>query len=153
MDLSNSVGNTDFKKSTCAFSHFVVRRARKLQVCCVVEFCTGEVFTAQCRDSEVIVMTSAVYGRMAVGRCVAEDLGFLGCQNDALAVMDRECSGKTECSMIVSNIKLRTEEDAACKRDLSGYAQISYSCVTGKRNSVHIKLYCQKTPTDPLMLI
>ena len=74
----------------------------------------------------------SVYGRMAVGRCVVEDLGFLGCQNDALVVMDRECSGRTECSVFVSNLKLRREQPGACKRDLSGYATMSYKCVTGK---------------------
>ena len=35
-----------------------------------VEICQTETFKAKCNEDEVIVMTSAKYGRMHLGRCV-----------------------------------------------------------------------------------
>ena len=35
-----------------------------------VEICQTEIFTASCKEDEVIRMTSAKYGRMRLGRCV-----------------------------------------------------------------------------------
>ena len=66
------------------------------------ETCNAETFIAKCDVNEVVVMTSAMYGRMEIGRCVEEDVGYLGCQNDALDVMDAECSGRRECHIIVT---------------------------------------------------
>lgn len=76
-------------------------------------------------------MTSAVYGRMQIGRCVVEDLGFLGCQNDALSVLDTECSGRRSCEVQVTKQTFRKEVPGACKAGLSGYAKIAYQCVPG----------------------
>jgi hypothetical protein len=44
------------------------------------EYCTAESFRAQCQEDEVVVMQHAVYGRMALGRCVTNDFGHLGCK-------------------------------------------------------------------------
>ena len=76
-------------------------------------------------------MTSAVFGRMEMGQCVKEDLGFLGCQNDALDVIDAECSGKRECQVLVSNQKFRKDHPGACRRALNGYLASSHQCVKG----------------------
>ena len=35
-----------------------------------VEVCQTETFQASCVDDQVIIMTSAKYGRMRLGRCV-----------------------------------------------------------------------------------
>ena len=48
------------------------------------EVCVAEDFKPSCAADEVIIMESAVYGRMAIGRCVKNDYGHLGCHNDAL---------------------------------------------------------------------
>ena len=34
---------------------------------------------AQCQPQEMIIIESAVFGRMQVGRCVAKNYGHLGC--------------------------------------------------------------------------
>ena len=39
------------------------------------EYCMLETFHARCKDNEVIVIQSATYGRMKIGKCVKEDLG------------------------------------------------------------------------------
>ena len=52
----------------------------------VQEVCHNEVFRATCADNEVIVIESAFYGRMRIGRCVKTDFGFIGCFQDVLKV-------------------------------------------------------------------
>ena len=36
------------------------------------ELCNWETFSAQCPDNQVIMMMSAFYGRMKIGRCIRE---------------------------------------------------------------------------------
>ena len=45
----------------------------------VRDYCETETFNASCRPGEVIVIKSAHYGRMRLGRCVKKDLGYIGC--------------------------------------------------------------------------
>ena len=44
----------------------------------VRDYCETETFNASCHHGEVIVMKSALYGRMRLGRCVRKDLGYIG---------------------------------------------------------------------------
>ena len=101
---------------------------------CFVEYCTAELFEANCNPDEVIVMTSAVYGQMKIGRCVEEDIGFLGCQNDALDTMDEACSGRQACKILISKQNFRKDVAGACHRSLSGYAQMVHHCLRGTYN-------------------
>ncbi len=55
----------------------------------VREFCQSEVFRASCWKNEVVVMETALYGRMKIGRCVESDLGYIGCSSDVLNYADR----------------------------------------------------------------
>ena len=95
----------------------------------VVEYCNGDVFAASCDSNEVIVIDTAWYGRMGLGKCVQRDFGSLGCRNDALAYMDRECSGRSDCRVTISN---RPQTEKACVDELAGYAEVSYSCYKGQ---------------------
>jgi len=73
----------------------------------VQEVCRLQTMEGRCRwNSEVMVMTSARWGRMKTGRCLKEssllalhqdDPLFLGCYEDVLAVLDRKCSGRSHC--------------------------------------------------------
>ena len=88
-------------------------------------------------------MTSAVFGRMEMGRCVEEDFGFLGCQNDALDIIDAECSGRKECQVLVSKQKFRKSDVGACRRALTGYLAASYQCFHGIfAQLINNALYC-----------
>ena len=98
----------------------------------IAEYCNGEYFEASCNVNEVIVVTSAVFGRMEIGRCVPEDLGFLGCQNDAVDTMDEVCSGQRSCRTQVITQEFRKEVQGACRNGLSGYAKITHRCQDGK---------------------
>ena len=110
----------------------------------VHEFCQWESMEARCRwNSEVIVMTSARWGRMKTGRCLKIDPErlaansnnpmFLGCSEDVLSILDMMCSSKPECDVVVPNADL--DAISPCYKDLSRYLEASYTCVKGK--SVH----------------
>ncbi len=54
------------------------------------EYCNWETFSAQCASGEVVLMTSAKYGRMRLGRCVPETFdrqgkpSLTGCSEDII---------------------------------------------------------------------
>ena len=75
-------------------------------------------------------MTSAVYGRMQIGRCAERDYGHIGCRNDALPQLDRECSGRRSCSYQVSN-RLHIDGAGACLAVITGYLEAQYECQEG----------------------
>ena len=89
-------------------------------------------------------MTSAVYGRMRIGRCLANegrdmleiirsDPRYLGCSVDVLKIMDRKCSGKQQCEVCpIMDPDLQREQP--CLEALKNviYLEASYRCITGK---------------------
>jgi len=91
--------------------------------------------------NEVIVMTTARWGRMETGRCLeihpnslaaqGHDPLFLGCFEDVLSIMDGKCSGRSACDVRVSET---LNDIKPCYSDLTRYLQFSYECVKG--NSV-----------------
>lgn len=96
----------------------------------VHDYCAWEDFEASCGPDEVIVVTAAKYGRMALGRCVKRNYGYLGCALDALAYVDARCSGRRQCAFSVFEDSLR--ELQPCPEDISAYIEASYSCVKGE---------------------
>jgi Galactose binding lectin domain len=95
------------------------------------ELCDTEAFRVTCADGEVIVMTSARYGRMKLGRCVEQELGYLGCWRDVRPIMDRRCSGRRTCEVRVPDAELEATEP--CLRELKNYMEASYLCVPGRK--------------------
>ena len=51
------------------------------------EYCQWETFNATCGEGEVIVMRTARYGRMKLGKCLTTDY-FVGCSADVLSHVD-----------------------------------------------------------------
>ena len=92
-----------------------------------MEVCTAEFFDANCASDEAIIVTSARYGRMHIGRCAQRDFGYLGCNNDALPAFDNQCSGRTSCSVIISN-DLWQSGDESCPEVVTGHVDIEYTC-------------------------
>jgi len=98
----------------------------------VSEYCETDEFIASCpSDDEMIVMQSAHFGRMRLGRCLTVNNGNLGCQLDVLDQLDPLCSGRRRCSVVVATIDHRT---LACTREVRGYLEASYLCVKGTLN-------------------
>src|SRR5688572_6772335 len=82
----------------------------------IEEYCLHESFQPRCMKNEVILMKSATYGRMRIGRCITskgieergpqvlQDPRYLGCSLNVLDILDRKCSGKTQCEIRVHDI-------------------------------------------------
>jgi len=104
---------------------FVANACRRTEL---GEYCQLELFHAACASGHVVVMTSAVYGRMRLGRCVKQDYGFIGCSADVLRYADRLCSGRQTCQFPVAQL----HGSQPCPDDLTPYLEASYQCVPGK---------------------
>ena len=96
------------------------------------EYCELDVFQPSCADNEVVVMKSAFYGRMALGRCIRQDYGHIGCKADVLAIMDGFCSGRKICSVKPINEVLVSSKSGVCPQDMNGYLTASYQCIKGR---------------------
>jgi len=106
----------------------------------LLETCQLETMEGQCHwRNEVIVMTSARWGRMKTGRCLeihpnslaaqGHDPLFLGCSEDVLSIMDRKCSGRSTCNVRVYD---ELNDVRPCYPDLTRYLEYSYKCVKGE---------------------
>ena len=104
------------------------------------EVCQLETMEGRCRwKSEVIVMTSARWGRMETGRCLeihpnflslhGQDPLFLGCSENVLPLLDAKCSGRSECNVQVPDPDL--DKLNPCYPDHERYLEASYTCVKG----------------------
>ena len=87
-------------------------------------------FEARCATDEVIVMQSARFGRMRIGRCIKVDFGHQGCGADVMYIMDEHCSGKQSCQIQVGDKNMK--ERSSCVQGLEQYLEASYSCKKGK---------------------
>ena len=104
------------------------------------EFCHLEMFHARCQHGEVIVMETALFGRMRVGRCITSDAYLtalqqldptsLGCSADVLGYFDRVCSGRSACDVSVASSELYGFRP--CPGQLMMYLEATYSCLTGQ---------------------
>ena len=91
------------------------------------EYCYYETFDARCSDDEVILMTSALYGRMRFGRCVKTNFGFMGCFTDVIDLLDRQCSGRRSCSVEV--VEPTFDGVRPCNKELKCYLEVDYRCI------------------------
>ena len=120
------------------------------------EYCAYENFHPNCSRNEVIVMSSAIYGRMNAGRClqlgmaVKQDPKYFGCSANVLGFMDGKCSGRSECNVRVNDQELLRQE-SYCYEDLMKYLETDYTCVSGKYSISLLKL--NYTQTDDSCLV
>lgn len=97
----------------------------------VSDYCESETFQASCSGGEVILVTSAVYGRMEIGRCISQSFGYIGCKVDVMDVMDGYCSGETICEVGASNRHLVSKKTESCPKDVAAYLSASFQCIKG----------------------
>lgn len=93
-----------------------------------MEYCEREVFEARCPDGEVVLVQSAVYGRMKLSRCVRQEYGSIGCKVNVLPVVDAKCSGRQECRFHTSEL----HKHSPCPGELVAFLEASYECVRGE---------------------
>ena len=92
------------------------------------EYCQWESFNATCGHNQVILITSAFYGRMRVGRCVPYDY-YVGCSTDVFDHLASRCSARRHCLVPIPAPELFKVHP--CRKDLVAYMDASYQCVTG----------------------
>ena len=85
----------------------------------------------RCNANEIIVINSAEYGRMKLGRCITKPNEFMGCKNDVLSLVDKWCSGRRECDIRVPNHDLE-KLNKNCLEVLIKYLLVTYNCMSGK---------------------
>lgn len=96
----------------------------------MTDFCHFEKFQAHCaREDSVILMTSALYGRMkGDNRCIDGDLGN-GCYGDVMTLADARCSGRRRCDVAVPDQSF--DSYSKCHKDLAKYLSVTFDCVKG----------------------
>jgi len=106
---------------------------RTMGVCAgLSEYCQWEHLEISCQSDEVIMISSAFYGRMQYGRCIRRDYGYVGCYADVRTLADTRCSGRRSCRISVPD-KL-FDGTTPCPEDLKLYLMADYTCVTGNRS-------------------
>lgn len=100
------------------------------------EYCQLETFSPRCPShDDVIVIKSATFGRMRVGRCIDADSltdslrDTLGCQADVIDYVSGQCSGQTSCDIFIPNRELLNFRP--CSNQLTMYLEAAYSCLSG----------------------
>jgi len=78
---------------------------------------------------QVVVMLAAEYGRMRIGRCVEDGLGFLGCSSNVLSLADRKCSGRQSCRISIPDKDF--DSTRPCNKEVKVYLEASYVCKSG----------------------
>ena len=93
------------------------------------EYCVYERFTARCDVNEVVLIRTALYGRMHARRCITSDyVSALGCYTDVTGYIDSLCSGRQNCSVLVATIDSVAQP---CPKDFKSYLEASFDCVRG----------------------
>jgi len=93
------------------------------------EYCDWETMNASCaRYDEVLIVHSARFGRMKMGRCVTKNYGHIGCGVDVTSNVERACAGRRRCTLSVISLH---EERSTCPPDLKAYLETSYECIKG----------------------
>ena len=106
------------------------------------EYCSFEIFQPRCLKNEIIVIKSATYGRMRIGKCItAEEVSgiggpgednkrYFGCSTDVTNILETKCSLKSECDFRVFDADLHRTNP--CFPGLILYLEASYECLNGK---------------------
>ena len=89
-----------------------------------------ETFNATCDSNHVLLMRSARFGRMKIGRCVKGNYGYLGCAADVKHYMETKCAGRHTCKLTVPDTFLY--ESKPCPGDFTSYLEITYECLRGE---------------------
>jgi len=113
------------------------------------EYCRWETFSASCPLDEVIVIRSALYGRMRSGRCLmtAQDGGsHVGCKANVIRQTDRLCSGRRTCDVQLPEPSFDVVP-TTCPRGLTVYLEVIYECLPGNLRCSYLFLYLVRPST------
>ena len=137
-----SVTRSGTKRERChldsmkhAMYYFWVAMTTCLMMACrrTEQYCSSEKLALECTSRSIIIIQSALYGRMTAGKCVTSTYAeSMGCHSDVTSQLEWRCSGRQNCSMLVATFDSITQP---CPRDFKSYLEITYQCVTGSKNN------------------
>jgi len=106
----------------------------KLHTATSLEVCSGQNFTASCSSGTVVMIVSAVYGRMQLGVCRTSNV-HIGCSADVSSYVERRCAGRRRCKVAVTDqLRRLASDNDGCPIDQLGYLRVVYHCLHGKQN-------------------
>ena len=92
--------------------------------------CEGDTVKYACAPNEVLIMTSALYGRMSPSTCIDSYPGTMDCFGDVLSKVDRVCSGRPNCTFFLSVHEFRSS--SGCHPGISAYLTTAHTCIAGR---------------------
>lgn len=99
-----------------------------------LEYCIMDTMNITCDSESVIVINTALYGLMNIGRCVQNNYGHSDCSNDVMPILDAVCSGKQKCAFIMPKQEMHNmyRRNPKCPPELAPYLEVTYRCIRGK---------------------
>ena len=95
------------------------------------EYCEYETFSPSCANSEVILITEAIYGRMKTGKCIPDKYyEDLGCSANVQTALSQHCSGRQSCSYRINNLVIDYQGNCPPSATRS-YLEVSFTCLRG----------------------
>ena len=95
-------------------------------------------------SGHVIIVRSALYGRMRARRCITSDYAnALGCYSDVTGHVDAVCAGRQNCSLLVATMDSVAQP---CAKDFKSYLEAAYDCVPGDRRLLGRLVECHVVP-------
>ncbi|CAD5117261.1 DgyrCDS6053 [Dimorphilus gyrociliatus] len=91
----------------------------------LLEYCDNEIMHLKCLQAdEVILIQEGYLGRIRIGKCIEEAMGYFGCKRSVLRELRQICMSKRECQLKVNEIP-RSDE---CFSELRVHLYVRYSC-------------------------
>ncbi|ESO03914.1 hypothetical protein HELRODRAFT_172942 [Helobdella robusta] len=92
------------------------------------EVCNFETWSVRCSQlHDVLFIVSALYGRIAVGKCVRDDLGVVGCHVDGVQLLNALCLGRKDCVVNVEEVFAGVH--GGCGQELKNHLLLKYQCI------------------------
>ena len=113
------------------------------------DICEVDIFNGTCPHGQMIIMTSAMYGRMSIGTCIRQHFSsHRNCDGDVLKIIDGICSGRQSCVVRPIDPALVTVKKCP---EHSAYLRLSYDCIRCEYNlgSCLIFVYTKKKGMYP----
>ncbi|ESN93575.1 hypothetical protein HELRODRAFT_180894 [Helobdella robusta] len=93
------------------------------------EYCQWGKLNISCSPSHVIIIESAIYGRVRVGKCIRDLNKVHNCSWNVGELTDWLCSGRVGCYFDVAQFSMWGVQP--CSQELTSNLYIQYRCVQG----------------------
>jgi len=92
------------------------------------DYCEGYKFNASCSWNEIIIVKSALYGRMKESICISISFGHKS-STSVLSAVEELCSGRRNCTFDVIQL---SKDVGLYTKDPRCYLEVAYECLKGQ---------------------